>query len=549
MLRKIQKHLKLILALMILGMSFFACNSASATDLTDAFGALVNSTPSTSYNIQGRGYMMGGGGYIKFPHDDITFVDITPPSFNVGCNGISYFFGGFSFISGAQFTAMLKQFATAALGYAFQIALQTLCPVCMSVLEKLQAAAQLASEFAANACKMSAAMINKAIKSSSTLSSIFTQEGAVAKSINNGETDFLKGITDNEYVQNTVSWLQDKYDYIQKLANGSQDAAKTEANNVPVGNQTWKSLEGLDYYDRVLIQSLTGTVFYYIDKSKQASPLRQTYPEHLSPKDFTNLFMFGVKGTHQGDDLTILDCKEAQGGATSFSLDVFDSGGCTPRPIQIKDSQWYAKSNVTATVGGVNIVNYGFYAAVYAALMQAVYDTEANKSWSVAQNVELPDTLYPNVTINSSFTDAQIKAMVSIAPLPVYQAINIAAINPSVSEGLVQTASVYIAQALSVAYIEQEIFAKIPKIGTQGTPISGMLGDTLKSIENQINQIRSKLNTNLMYALQEIEQQQAWVGELHQVQSILYQTVMENGLADNFAYSSALTAEGQGSTP
>lgn len=511
----------------------FSVENASANELTSAFGALVNTTSSNTYQTQGRNFMMGGSGYIKFPIEQINLVNVSAPNFSVGCNGISYTFGGLSYISGSQFTAMLKQFATSALGYVFHVALQTLCPVCDSIVKDLQKAAQLASQFANNSCEMSAKLVNKAIESSDALSSVLTKDGAIAKSVAGGENDFLKSINDSDYVQKPASWMQEIHNFINDPAL-SDDQKKQRRNNSPVGNLTWKSLSGLSRYNKVLLQSVLGTTFNSVSGNKNPTP--QYYQPTLSAKQFASLFMFGVQGGKVNTVSTnIMEC----------SSDTDDLDGCKPFPQSIASSKWYKDAQKDSVYSGVKMVDYGFFAVVYSALMQAVYNTSINKTWDNSQWVSLPSSIYgSNTKVKAAFTQSQINAIVSLSPMPIYQAINMASIASDVSTGLVEAASTYVAQSLAVAYIEHKIIGQIAKAGTQGTKVEGTLKLTAQKIQKQVFDLQTKLNKDLSDALERIQQNSVWVAQLHQVQSTLYRSAVANQLANNFAYSSALTATG-----
>jgi hypothetical protein len=103
-----------------------------------------------------------------------------------------------------------------------------------------------------------------------------------------------------------------------------------------------------------------------------------------------------------------------------------------------------------------------------------------------------------------------------------------------------------VAQSLAVAYIEQQIFGDVKRAGTNGTKVSDQLTITAERIQQQVFKLQAQINDNLSHALHRLQQTSAWVAQLHQVQSILYRSTLTQYLASNFAYSSALTASGNG---
>ena len=302
-------------------------------------------------------------------------------------------------------------------------------------------------------------------------------------------------------------------------------------------------MTGIPYYDKVLIQSAVGV--YWADPPQLP---KVEYPPTLSPNKLTEIFMFGVKANMLNvEHQKIIDCKEAQDSQQNFSEAFMKSGGCTPRPVSIFDSQWYSKSQASqSTVGGINLVNYGFYGAVYAALMQAVYDVEQNKSLNTAQDVVLPNSKYSTGgTVHSSFTEDQIKSIVGVANIPIYQAINLAAINPSISESLVSIASSHIATQLAYQYLKQDVLT-LAQAGSKGQAAIGLSAVELIKIKRKLDSYQNILNSDMANEMKTIEESQLWTSQIHAVQNILYSQVLKKGLSGSFAYSSALQAESGG---
>lgn len=48
------------------------------------------------------------------------------------------FFGGFSFVNAEEFQQMLQNIGQNAMGYAFELGLEAVCPTCNSVLKDLK---------------------------------------------------------------------------------------------------------------------------------------------------------------------------------------------------------------------------------------------------------------------------------------------------------------------------------------------------------------------------------------------------------------------------
>jgi conjugative transfer pilus assembly protein TraH len=152
-----KKFISLTLALTV-GLQPFA---AQAVDLGEAFmgitgsGSAISTNDAGRYTSAARTGFTAGGIEIRVPRSGTApqLVSVTPPRISAGCNGISAHFGGFSFISGAEFGQLLKQIASgAALGFVSSLVMKTLCPACEAVVQELKSAAQAAARLAKDSC-------------------------------------------------------------------------------------------------------------------------------------------------------------------------------------------------------------------------------------------------------------------------------------------------------------------------------------------------------------------------------------------------------------
>jgi len=157
--------LKKILCLVLAVTTAIAPLSANAVDLGKAFDNLIGPGVGVTVNQPGRyqsgarNSFSGGGVEVRVPRATNVpqLFSISPPRIEAGCNGISAHFGGFSFISGKEFEALLKQIASgAALGFVTSLVMKTLCPPCEAIVQELKTAAQFAANLAKNSCQFGA---------------------------------------------------------------------------------------------------------------------------------------------------------------------------------------------------------------------------------------------------------------------------------------------------------------------------------------------------------------------------------------------------------
>ncbi len=134
-----------------------------AGELQNMFNDLGMSGSSSSggaYYSQSRGYLMGGSVMARSPTKYVSPATIQLPDMKAGCGGVDMFFGGFQFINAEEFKRFLQNAGTAAIGYAFHMALQTVCPTCDGVLRSLRGFADSINKFGLDSCTAAKASVN-----------------------------------------------------------------------------------------------------------------------------------------------------------------------------------------------------------------------------------------------------------------------------------------------------------------------------------------------------------------------------------------------------
>ncbi len=132
-------------------------------ELNRMFGSLSNATPPGVWETQRRGVISGGSLTTRNKIMQENLVSFTPPRFEAGCGGIDLFGGSFSFVNADQFVQLLRSIAANASGYAFQIALDAMCPSCMQNLETLQKKVMEFNRHFANSCQLAQGIVNDSL--------------------------------------------------------------------------------------------------------------------------------------------------------------------------------------------------------------------------------------------------------------------------------------------------------------------------------------------------------------------------------------------------
>ena len=126
--------------------------------LSDVGGA-ANVTGPTAYQGQSAGYYSLGNVWTRYPQKTTNIANLQLPSARAGCGGIDLFAGSFSFINASEMVAMLKAVANNAVGFAFSLAIDTICPECSKIMQEFSQKAQLMNNLNINSCELAQGLV------------------------------------------------------------------------------------------------------------------------------------------------------------------------------------------------------------------------------------------------------------------------------------------------------------------------------------------------------------------------------------------------------
>jgi conjugative transfer pilus assembly protein TraH len=118
-----------------------------------------NSTPPSSYQGQAAGYYSGGGVAMRGRVRNIQLMHVDLPSVQAGCGGINIFTGGLSFIKAEALVDFLRSIMNNAVGYAMNLALETMTPQIAHTLKWAQNVAQEINASNMNSCEMAEGLV------------------------------------------------------------------------------------------------------------------------------------------------------------------------------------------------------------------------------------------------------------------------------------------------------------------------------------------------------------------------------------------------------
>ena len=110
-------------------------------------------TDASYFEGQKRGYFTGGSFSARWPTHSDYLLSFEPPRVKSGCGGIDAYMGGFSFLNFEYLVSKLQRIMTAAPAAAFDMALNTLCPVCSNTIKSLEEIANSLNSMQLDDCK------------------------------------------------------------------------------------------------------------------------------------------------------------------------------------------------------------------------------------------------------------------------------------------------------------------------------------------------------------------------------------------------------------
>lgn len=222
----------------------------------DEMGAAANVTGPSAYQGQSAGYYSLGNVWVRMPQKTTAVANLQLPSARAGCGGIDLFSGSFSFINSGEMVAFMKAVANNAAGFAFKIAIDTICPECGQVMESMRQAAQLMNNFNMNSCEAAQGLVG-AIWPQSDLA-----DKAFCESIGNASGLF----TDYAAAKHGCGSKGERSSTV-----AAADPLTQDVNPALPRNFTWEILKKTDYfksggsYDYQMMEyvmSLVGTIIY-----------------------------------------------------------------------------------------------------------------------------------------------------------------------------------------------------------------------------------------------------------------------------------------------
>lgn len=191
----------------------------------------------TAFQTESRFGFSGGYAEIRTPIQSTNLVSFVPPNISGGCGGINLYLGSFSFINAQEFEQLIRDIGQDAIGYAFKLALENMCPSCNSVLDDLQDAMQKMNSALKNTCQLAEGVVSWANPEEDPNSGELAQDlnGAWNATTGAAKDAFsaFSGLTSNPSSATQVA--------AQQTSNPT--TSPSLVGNPMIGNMTWKALQ------------------------------------------------------------------------------------------------------------------------------------------------------------------------------------------------------------------------------------------------------------------------------------------------------------------
>ena len=546
---RLRRSLKALLLGSLLSVSLAAMPPAWASiSAEQAFSDLTSAASATGpgyYQTGERNMMVAGSLRVWVPQSNVQLISLVPPSFAAGCGGISAYFGGFSFINGANFQQLVTQVMQNAVGYVLELAIRSLCPMCADVLDAMQKAASTANKFGANSCDIAENLVNAAAKHVRGSLKHGAQGSAEIhlcskESSNVGQsTGYLSSMADGlcSTTQAASSWWNN---WVGGLGQSAKDSEETDNASV-FGNTMWILLTEQGYADtdiKELILNLTG----FTIKSKDGSADIQVTDAPLTPKSYIDALLYGYNPAGMATMLSGSKSMAllAQDYATAAKDDTYlkkglyiceNKAGGSPAPALTPYGQspggtdsldWcnsFTYVPVTSLGSNPNFGLIGSYGLLYDVgyeLSLAVQDVQNNQP--------IPPAAFD---------------LMQLTPLPVYQMVNLAAVYPDVAADFVASYSKMIALEIAESVTLKGIGdATEPVAGASATPGPGAMRGLYKIVQH----LKSQTDVITKRLKSSIAMEEGIYQDIQLIQHVISEQATQNGIEGGMLFSRGLAA-------
>lgn len=529
----------------------------AAYSVSQAFNGLLQASSASGpgyYTTGTRGVFVGGSLRVWTPSQSVQLVSLTPPSIEAGCGGISMFFGGFSFINGSQFASLVQNLMQVAEGYAIEIGIRALCPMCADVLAEMHNLANAANTLSQNNCAVAKALLDKAaghlgVPTGTQPAQNLCAAGGSATGLYKDYLSALSGACSNiaDSLAGIGNWIKSK-------ASGIGQLLATDKASPVLGNRNWVVLTRAGYADtavKELILSVIG------DTSKHKDGSQQTIPGWVGPKadahalaaasrHLIEILLFGPDPAQSLDYLTrnLGSSSGVTAGALRqlFAQAYSDAENGAFAKLQIVRCQTDSLGNAPPAFTPYSGPQGGTAALHDCDYPEAVPIGQSQNPLIAGPGLIAETAILLQQAVYAVATDQAIApqaiALMQVVPLPIYRMINVAAVYPAAAAQLVHTYSTFIAILTAQAILRQ--WTEIPSEIVSGVPNANIGAmETMQAIATQIGELAGNAQGTIGTAL---GTQDKILASLQTINNVIYQQMSGSGVQGNLLFTQGLAS-------
>lgn len=544
---------KRLLIMVFFGFALLKTGTAAALNLSQEFGNLASDASGTSSTINPQQFRAGamrghhfGAASIRLPVKKIDLVSVQRASINAGCHGVDINFGGMSFISASEIVTQLKTIAKGAPALIYTMTLNAIAAPLVNALNGLYDTMANLSSSLKNSCEASMALIQgveaMVAKKSPGLGvfvddmkeaasnwasmdipagvkslSVFSKDEGSAVSANEEASNaeclmtalslgLIKGADSQEACGRNKAKpvMQEADEMVAKLKVGNDENGAKAVIKAKFNNTTWNALQILgvapnavdsaaattaffpDYRLAVLFQSLIGTTIVKEDANdaKQTDPVH--IPASIKADTFVSVLMCGTVNNVKNYTPPAGSSADAYKWAIEWckiKYGIKDDGSTQNMakvincPNQSASKAWMegckdAKEELITTFED-NYMN----------------PTERSDKGMLFSTIELLNSAVDKAARADSEFSPEERALIAMAPFPLYEIINVAASTPSLAKALIQKNATVLAFHFSSATINS-LYDSIAK--ADGL-VGGRMGLVPVAIKDEFFNVQSEL--------------------------------------------------------
>lgn len=482
--------LKKILSVVCISAIMTTSANASMSDfISNKLGGSFTQENAGYYKSQASGFLTGGSARFRWGSGDtIQPFALQAPQYNIGCSGIDFIFGGFSYLNFEYLVDKMKKIASAAPAFAFQIALSTLCKDCETIMNELENIANAINSMNFDTCQMTTNFSKNIGKS---LSEKVT--GGQKQSWFSGFDNYSSSIKQElgqftSWVNNSFPMPYDQQDPTSSPSNKLLEQFSIIKSAVNKSKGFFQQAFGKNEYEHIL-RALIGDLVGYMEEGpsvsvgngENAEPKIMIIQREITPEQFIDLIW--NKSIHkngaQGDNAIFY---------TQYNFTCDETKCENPKTKATK-----AKLEIKEPMKEV-----------------------INKKMD-----EIVEAIMQNQPVDVDF--------INKAPLPILDVLNLASTR-KIDLGANTSLQEFIALLLLQSYID-ELFFEANQVIAAWQNQSEKLSDTDKNQLNEFNRNLRALNTALQQKLNSLSNQ---IGDLDKATNVI-RNLLQQGLSSNSA--------------